>query len=146
MIFRKKQKSHRRNVNDLSETPEVFLPSDEDVSKQNTSHILQSIEGKRKREIRWLIVFVGILLVVGAFLCFLIPYLKGLASSKFFITPSIILTFLMPYFWILLGWTLMQTFSVFRIVEIHHTKSSKAIYISRLYQRCSSVVRQEFYH
>lgn len=132
MIFSKKRKSPQQNANDLSETPEVFLPSAEDGSAQNISQTLPSIEWKRKRDIRRLIVSVGILLVVGVSLCFLTPYLKDLANHEFFTAPLIVLAFLIPYFWILLGWTLMQIFYVLGIIEINHTKLSKAIHIATL--------------
>jgi hypothetical protein len=84
---------------------------------------------ERKREIKRLLISFGILLIVGVSLCFLIPYAKT-ARTYFEIIPSFIIEiYLLPLFWVLIGWTIMQVFGVIGIVQTNHTKLSRAIHI-----------------
>ena len=86
---------------------------------------------ERKRVIKRFFVSFGILLLYGAFLCYLVPYTKHLSGRTYEIAPIIISQeFLLPLFWILLGWTIMQASSVIGLVGKLQVKAGKTIYIA----------------
>lgn len=120
MIFRKKQTVYRQN--NVSEA---------DILNKTTDKTVQN--AKSKYEKRRLAVSIGILLIVGVSISFLIPYVNDLAKRDFVTEPLIIVDiFLLPLFCVLIGKTIMQAFGAFGIVRINQTKVSKAIHITVL--------------
>jgi|GEM_PF-3056680 len=88
---------------------------------------------ERKREIMRVLISFGILLIYGALLCYLVPYTKYLADRTYQIAPTFILQeSLLPLFWILLGWTIMQASSVVGLVGKRQSKAGMAIYITAI--------------
>lgn len=132
MIFRKKQTDREQNSQIVPEVSDMFSSSVMDGSQQIVGNALKNNTWERKREVKRLLISFGILLIVGVSLCFLIPYAKT-ARTLFIITPSFIIEiFLLPLFWVLIGWTVMQVFGVLGIVQTNHTRLSRAIHIGVL--------------
>lgn len=101
----------------------------ETLATENT--VAVSGASERKREIMRVLVSFGILLIYGTLLCYLVPYTKHLASRIYDITPTIISQeFLLPLFWILLGWNIMQASSVAGLVGKRQSKAGRAIHIT----------------
>jgi hypothetical protein len=102
------------------------------VSDQENSGGIPIYAWKRKEEIRRLLISVFILLIVGVFLYFLVPYANNM-RLKFEMASSLMLSiFLLPLFWGIIGWTLMQFFATLGIVKSKQTKLSRLIYLAIL--------------
>lgn len=92
--------------------------------------VAAAVAFERKREIKRFLISFGILLIYGALLYYLVPYAKHLSVETFEIAPTIILKeFLLPLFWLLLGWTIMKASSVLGLVEKRRAKAGRALYI-----------------
>ena len=104
-----------------------------DDNEQEIIEAPKHIDRKRKRQNEHLIISFGLLLIVGVCLCFMVPYLKELATHHYDSTPLILLSvFVMPFFWLLCGWTLIELCDLLGIVEIKHSKLSNRIFITAL--------------
>jgi len=94
---------------------------------------LETAEVERKRERRQLLVSFAILLIIGVSLYFLVPYVKKIASERFIIAPlALVNLLLIPIFWILFGWTLMQGSQALGLVRRARAKAGRPIHIAIL--------------
>lgn len=90
----------------------------------------------RKKDKKHLIVAVGILLILSISLYFLIPLAAKMRLNFMATEPTVLIQIcLLPLFWLVLGWTIMQGIGVLGVVKRVKSKSSKAIHIA-----CLSIV------
>ncbi len=86
----------------------------------------------RKKDIRQIIIAVCVLLVLGISLYFLSMTAN---KMKMHFVPELavlIQIFLLPLFWLVLGWTIMQGLGVLGVAKQNRTKFSKPIHIASL--------------
>ncbi len=99
-------------------------------SDRETDSLKDDVKARKRGLLRLLISF-GILLPFSVSLCYLVPYARMLSSRTYQIAPTLIVNdLLMPLFWLLLGWTLMQALNVVGLVDKKQTRLKPVIQIA----------------
>lgn len=118
----------RKNKIDLDNSRKELTDSERKIGDA-----MLTVEKEKKRQIMLCLISIGTLLILGTFLYFFVPYADDMASCRYILFPSIILNMLIwPFLWFLVGWTMMQSLTIFGIVKINRTKLSNMIHIATI--------------
>ncbi|SHI17997.1 Helix-turn-helix [Sporobacter termitidis DSM 10068] len=87
----------------------------------------------RKKDVRRLLIACGLLLVLGLALYFLTPFAARMKSNYYMMTPTLLIgAYLLPLFWLVLGWALMQALGVAGVAKRGRALLSRPLHIAVL--------------
>lgn len=111
---------------------EAHVQALEDAPSRKNDEAADSKQKRKSAKLRLLIAF-GILLIFGFSLRCLVPYAKKIHGLTYDLAPSILANgLLLPIFWSLLGWTIMQASGVFGLVSRKRTRAGGIVRIAVL--------------